>query len=168
MPARRPFGSAVADAAVRHWLDEVVIDEVSLAPASPQQEHERAVAVTDLLKDNVFEPQGGPGGPYQLRVGLLDERLDFHIGGADFEARHLLSLTPFRRIVRDYMQICRSYNDALQGASPSQIEAIDMGRRGLHNDGAEMLRDRLQGKVKMDVATSRRLFTLICALHWRG
>ena len=158
----------MADAAVRHWLDEVVIDEVSLAPASPRQEHERNVAITDLLKGNVFEPSGGPGGPYQLRIGLLENRLDLEIRGAGFETRHLLSLTPFRRIVRDYMEICRSYNEAVQGASPSQIEAIDMGRRGLHNDGADMLRDRLEGKVKTDVATARRLFTLICALHWRG
>ena len=154
--------------AVRHWLDEVVIDEVSLAPASPEQEHERNVAIADLLKDNVFEPEGGQGGPYQLRIGLLESRLDLEVKGGGLEARHLLSLTPFRRIVRDYMEICRSYNEALRKASPSQIEAIDMGRRGLHNDGAEMLRERLGGKVKTDVATSRRLFTLICALHWRG
>ena len=154
--------------AVRHWLDEVVIDEVSLAPASPEQEHERNVAIADLLKDNVFEPEGGQGGPYQLRIGLLESRLDLEVKGGGLEARHLLSLTPFRRIVRDYMEICRSYNEALRKASPSQIEAIDMGRRGLHNDGAEMLRERLGGKVRTDVATSRRLFTLICALHWRG
>ena len=158
----------MADPPVRHWLDEIVIDEVSLAPASPEQEHERNVAITDLLKDNVFEPQGGAGGPYKLRIGLLESRLDLGIAGPALEARHLLSLTPFRRIVRDYMEICRSYNEALRQASPSQIEAIDMGRRGLHNDGAAMLRDRLEGKVKTDVATARRLFTLICALHWRG
>jgi uncharacterized protein (UPF0262 family) len=158
----------VAENAARHRLDEVVIDEVSLAPASPEQEHERKVAISDLLKDNYFEPEGGQDGPYQLRIGLVENRLDLEIKGAGLEARHLLSLTPFRRTVRDYMEICRSYNDALRNASPAQIESIDMGRRGLHNDGAEMLRDRLQGKVKTDVATSRRLFTLICALHWRG
>ncbi|HEX4095782.1 MAG TPA: UPF0262 family protein [Caulobacteraceae bacterium] len=158
----------MADGPVRHWLDEIVIDEVSLAPVSSEQEHERNVAVTDLIKDNYFEPEGGAGGPYQLRVGLLENRLDLQIAGQGVEARHLLSLTPFRRIVRDYMEICRSYNDALKGASPSQIESIDMGRRGLHNDGSDMLRERLQGKVKTDMATSRRLFTLICALHWRG
>ena len=157
----------MADAGPRHWLDEIVIDEVSLAPASPEQEHERKVAIADLLKDNVFEPAGASGGPYQLRIGLVENRLDFEILGQGFESRHLLSLTPFRRIVRDYMEICRSYNDAVRNATPSQIEAIDMGRRGLHNDGAEMLRERLTGKVKTDLATSRRLFTLICALHWR-
>jgi uncharacterized protein (UPF0262 family) len=158
----------VADAAPRHWLDGIVIDEVSLAPARPEQEHERKVAISDLLKDNYFEPQGGQGGPYQLRIGLVENRLDLEIHGPGVEARHLLSLTPFRRIVRDYMEICRSYNDAVRNASPAQIEAIDMGRRGLHNDGSEMLRERLTGKVKTDLATSRRLFTLICALHWRG
>ena len=158
----------MSEPGVGHWLDEIVIDEVSLAPASPQQEHERNVAIADLLKDNAFEPQGGQGGPYQLHIGLVENRLDLEIVGTGLQARHLLSLTPFRRIVRDYMEICRSYNEALQGASPSQIEAIDMGRRGLHNEGAEMLRDRLQGKVKTDMVTARRLFTLVCALHWRG
>ena len=158
----------MADPAVRHRLDEVIIDEVSLAPASPRQEHERKVAIADLLKDNAFEPEGGQGGPYRLRIGLLEGRLDLEIRGEGLEARHLLSLSPFRRIVRDYMEICRSYDEAIRNASPSQIESIDMGRRGLHNDGADMLRDRLQGKVKTDVATARRLFTLICALHWRG
>jgi uncharacterized protein (UPF0262 family) len=158
----------VTEAGPRHRLDEIVIDEVSLAPASPEQEHERKVAIADLIKDNYFEPVGAPGGPYQLRIGLVENRLDLEIRGQGFEARHLLSLTPFRRIVRDYMEICRSYNDAVRNASPAQIEAIDMGRRGLHNDGAEMLRERLTGKVKTDLAASRRLFTLICALHWRG
>ena len=151
-----------------HRLDEIVLDEVSLAPASPEQEHERNVAIADLIKDNYFEPEGGQGGPYQLRIGLLENRLDLEIRGRELTARRLLSLSPFRRIVRDYMEICRSYNEALRHASPSQIESIDMGRRGLHNEGAEMLRDRLEGKVKTDLATSRRLFTLICALHWRG
>ncbi len=158
----------MADGGARQSLGEVVIDEVSLAPASPEQEHERNVAISDLLKDNYFEPEGGQGGPYKLRIGLVENRLDLEIKGPGVDARHLLSLTPFRRTVRDYMEICRSYNDALRNASPTQIESIDMGRRGLHNDGAEMLRDRLEGKVKTDVATSRRLFTLICALHWRG
>ncbi len=158
----------MAEANLRHRLDEVVIDEVSLAPASPRQEHERNVAIVDLLKDNAFEPDGGQGGPYQLRIGLLENRLDLQVTGGGLRARHLLSLTPFRRIVRDYMEICRSYDEALRNASPAQIESIDMGRRGLHNDGADMLRDRLQGKVKTDMATARRLFTLICALHWRG
>lgn len=152
----------------RQRLGEIVIDDVSLAPASPEQEHERNVAIADLLKSNCFEPAGAVGGPYRLRIGLLENRLDLEITGQGFSARHFLSLAPFRRIVRDYMTICRSYNEALRDAGPSQIEAIDMGRRGLHNEGADMLRVRLAGKVKTDLETSRRLFTLICALHWRG
>ena len=158
----------MAEGGGRHRLSEVVIDEVSLAPASPEQEHERKVAVSDLLKANTFEPAGGPAGPYRLRIGLVENRLDLDISAEGFSARHFLSLMPFRRIVRDYMTICRSYNEAMRNAGPSQIEAIDMGRRGLHNEGAELLRERLQGKVSTDLDTSRRLFTLICALHWRG
>ena len=146
----------------------MILDEVSLAPSSPEQEKERKVAVSDLLKSNYFEPADAPGGPYTLRIGLVEDRLDLAVSGEGFAARHLLSLAPFRRIVRDYMTICRSYNEALRNASPAQIETVDMGRRGLHNDGAALLMERLQGKVKTDLATARRLFTLLCALHWRG
>ncbi len=141
---------------------------MSLAPASPEQERERRIAVADLLKDNLFVPEGGPGGPYDLRIGLVEDRLQLDITGEGYAQRHLLSLGPFRRLVRDYLAICQSYYEAIRNATPGQIEAIDMGRRGLHNDGAELLRERLQGKVATDVATSRRLFTLLCALHWRG
>ncbi|MEI9965817.1 MAG: UPF0262 family protein [Caulobacteraceae bacterium] len=149
-------------------LGSVVIDEVSLAPASPEQEHERKVAIADLLKSNVFQPEGGQGGPYALRIGLVENRLELDITGEGYERRHLISLSPFRRIVRDYMTICASYNEALRNATAAHIEAIDMGRRGLHDEGSELLRERLQGKVALDHATARRLFTLLCALHWRG
>ncbi len=152
----------------RHFLGSVTIDEVSLAPATPEQEKERRVAVHDLLESNVFEPEGGPGGPYHLRIGLVEMRLDLDITGEGYAMRHLLSLMPFRRIVRDYLAICETHYQATRNATANQIEAIDMGRRGLHNDGAALLRERLQGKVTTDVATSRRLFTLLCALHWRG
>ena len=158
----------MAEAPVRHYLGAVDIDEVSLAPASPQQERERKVAVADLLEANYFEPVAAPGGPYSLKIGLVEDRLDLDISGEGYSRRHLLSLLPFRRIVRDYITICASYDDALRNASPAQIEAIDMGRRGLHNDGAELLRDRLADKVSTDLPTARRLFTLLCALHWRG
>jgi len=158
----------MADPGARHALGAVILDEVSLAPASPEQEKERRVAVSDLIKSNYFEPSGAPGGPYTLRIGLVEDRLDLEVSAEGFSARHLLSLAPFRRIVRDYITICRSYNDAIRNASPAQIETIDMGRRGLHNDGAALLVERLQGKVKTDLATARRLFTLLCALHWRG
>ena len=158
----------MADGGGPHRLDRVVIDEVSLAPASPEQEHERKIAIADLLDANLFEPAGAPGGPYQLKIGLVENRLDLDITGPDYAMRHMLSLAPFRRIVRDYLAICRSYYEAIRNATPAQIESIDMGRRGLHNDGSELMRERLAGKVKTDLATSRRLFTLLCALHWRG
>jgi uncharacterized protein (UPF0262 family) len=158
----------MAEPGPRHVLGAVILDEVSLAPGSPEQEKERRVAISDLLKSNHFEPAGAPGGPYTLRIGLVEDRLALDISGEGFAARHLLSLAPFRRVVRDYLTICRSYHEAVRDASPAQIETIDMGRRGLHNDGAALLAERLQGKVKTDLATARRLFTLLCALHWRG
>jgi uncharacterized protein (UPF0262 family) len=151
-----------------HRLSAVVIDEVSLAPASPEQEHERKIAISDLLEANQFEPAGAAGGPYQLKIGLVENRLDLDISGPGYAMRHMLSLAPFRRIVRDYLAICQSYYEAIRNATPAQIESIDMGRRGLHNEGSELLRERLEGKVRLDVPTARRLFTLLCALHWRG
>ena len=151
-----------------HRLSAVVIDEVSLAPASPEQEHERKIAISDLLEANQFEPEGAAGGPYQLKIGLVENRLDLDISGPGYAMRHMLSLAPFRRIVRDYLAICQSYYEAIRNATPAQIESIDMGRRGLHNEGSELLRERLEGKVRLDVPTARRLFTLLCALHWRG
>ena len=158
----------MTDAPPRHYLGSVEIDPVSLAPARAEQQNERKIAISDLLASNYFEPAGGPGGPYDLRIGLVENRLDLDVSGEGFAMRHLLSLAPFRRIVRDYLTICQSYYEAIRNASPTQIEAIDMGRRGLHNDGSALLRERLEGKVKTDIATSRRLFTLLCALHWRG
>jgi uncharacterized protein (UPF0262 family) len=158
----------MAEGPPRHFLDAVVIDEVSLAPASPEQEHERKIAISDLLGANSFEPADAPGGPYRLKIALVENRLDLDISGPDYAMRHMLSLAPFRRIVRDYLAICQSYYEAIRNATPGQIESIDMGRRGLHNEGSDLLRERLEGKVRLDAATSRRLFTLICALHWRG
>ncbi len=158
----------MAEEARRGLLAGVEIDEVSLAPASPEQEHERTIAISDLLKANLFEPKDGPGGAYRLRIGLLEDRLVLDVTGDGYQMRHLLSLSPFRRIVRDYLAVCSSYYEATKQATPAQIEVIDMGRRGLHNDGAELLRERLKDKVGLDLATARRLFTLLCALHWRG
>ncbi len=158
----------MTEAGPRHYLGEVVLDEVSLAPASSEQQHERKIAIADLLKSNTFEPAGGAGGPYALRLGLVEDRLGLEITGEGFAARHILSLAPFRRIVRDYLTVCRSYYEASRNASPAHIESIDMGRRGLHDEGAALLIERLQGKVQTDPQTSRRLFTLLCALHWRG
>ncbi|HEX8232730.1 MAG TPA: UPF0262 family protein [Caulobacteraceae bacterium] len=157
-----PAGAAV------HRIGRIDFDPDSLTAGSPEQEEERRIAVKDLLADNYFEPEGAPGGPYELKLGCADNRLEISVSGPDFEKRHLLSLQPFRRIIRDYFMVCDSYREAVRGASSQQIEALDMGRRGLHNEGSELLRERLAGKAKTDHETARRLFTLLCALHWRG
>ncbi len=149
-------------------LKSILIDEDSLAAASRDQEQERQVAIFDLLDGNYFEPAEAAGGPYDLKLSLVENRLAFDIAGPDYERRHLLSLSPFRGVIKDYFMICDSYYAAIRNSSPQQIEALDMGRRGLHNEGSALLRERLEGKVKTDLDTARRLFTLICALHWRG
>jgi uncharacterized protein (UPF0262 family) len=151
-----------------HRLQSVVLDEGSLASVSRDQEHERQVAIFDLLEQNYFRPEGAVGGPYDLRIALIDNRLALDITGPGYQHRHLLSLSPFRGVIKDYFLVCESYYDAIRNATPAQIEALDMGRRGLHNEGSNLLRERLAGKVDTDPDTARRLFTLICALHWRG
>ncbi|MDE2355527.1 MAG: UPF0262 family protein [Alphaproteobacteria bacterium] len=155
-----------------HRLHAVRLDEQSLAAASRDQEQERQIAIFDLLEDNRFvpaeAPEDGSAGPYTLEISLVDGRLGLDVSGAGFQRRHLLSLSPFRAVMRDYRMICESYYDAIRNATPSRIEALDMGRRGLHNEGSELLKARLEGKVEVDIDTARRLFTLICALHWRG
>jgi len=160
------------DRATQH-LKSILIDEDSLAAASRDQEQERQVAIFDLLDSNYFEPAEAQGGPYDLKLSLIENRLAFDIAGPDsgnerWERRHLLSLSPFRGVIKDYFMICDSYYSAIRNSTPQQIEALDMGRRGLHNEGSSLLRERLDGKVKTDLDTARRLFTLICALHWRG
>ena len=150
-----------------HRLEAVEIDELSLAPASRDVEHERQVAIFDLLEENSFEPEGAAHGPYALKISLQDGRLALDVTGPGFERRHLLSMTPFKSIIRDYFMICESYYDAIRHAAPAQIETVDMGRRGLHNEGSEKLRERLDGKIALDLDTARRLFTLICALQRR-
>jgi uncharacterized protein (UPF0262 family) len=151
-----------------HWLERVELDEGSLAALSPEQDDERKVAIVDLIASNSFEPEGAPAGPYQLRLSTVEARLALDITGRDYQRRFLLSLSPLRGVIKDYFLLCESYYDAVRNATSSQIEALDMGRRGLHNEGAELLRERLHGKVEVDQDTARRLFTLICALHWRG
>ncbi len=150
-------------------LCDVVLDE-SIGRSTPDVEHERAVAIFDLIEENSFEPSGHEGGPYKLNISLVDTKLVFTIRTEDEQAvaTHILSLTPFRRIIKDYFMICESYYEAIRSSTPSQIEAIDMGRRGLHNDGSQTLMDRLSGKIKVDFDTARRLFTLVCVLYWRG
>ena len=158
----------MSDALADQRLKSISIDEESLAAASRDQEQERQVAIFDLLDSNYFEPADAPAGPYDLRLSLIENRLAFDIAGPDYARRHLLSLSPFRGVIKDYFLICDSFYSAIRNSSPQQIEALDMGRRGLHNEGSTLLRERLEGKVKTDLDTARRLFTLICALHWRG
>jgi len=151
-----------------HRLQSVELDEESLAAASRDQEQERQIAIFDLLEENRFVPEGADGGPYDLRIALIENRLALDITGPGYQRRHLLSLSPFRAVVRDYYMICESYYEAIRNATPQRIEALDMGRRALHNEGSALLQARLAGKVETDLDTARRLFTLICALHWRG
>ena len=150
-------------------LCDVVLDE-TIGRSTPDVEHERAVAIFDLIEENSFQPVGHAGGPYRLNLSLVDAKLVLGIRTEAGEevATHILSLTPLKRIIRDYFLICDSYYQAIRSATPSQIEAIDMGRRGIHNDGSQVLRERLAGKIEVDLDTARRLFTLICVLHWRS
>ncbi|KRB41242.1 MAG: UPF0262 family protein [Pseudomonadota bacterium] len=152
----------------KHRLQSVEIDEDSLAAVSRDQEQERQIAIFDLLEENFFFPEGAEAGPYDLRMGLLENRLVLDVRGPEYEKRHILSLSPFRMLIKDYFLICESYYQAIRNSTPQQIEALDMGRRGLHNEASDLLRTRLQGKIETNLDTSRRLFTLICALHWRG
>ena len=151
-------------------LVAVTLDEKSIGRANRDVEHERAVAIYDLLEDNSFAPVDHDGGPYALHLGLSDDRLLFDIRLADGKpvVVHFLSLNRFKRIVKDYFLVCDSYYAAIRTATPERIEAIDMGRRGLHDEGSRILQDGIKRKVKMDFDTARRLFTLICVLHWKG
>ena len=148
----------------------VSLDERTVVRRSPEVEHERAVAIFDLIEENRFALLEGGAGPYSLHLSIEESRLVIDVRGADESPidKVMISLNPFRRVVKDYFTVCESYYQAIKRSSPSQIEAIDMGRRALHNEGSELLRDRLAGKVEMDVNTARRLFTLICVLHIRG
>ncbi|WP_142848078.1 UPF0262 family protein [Telmatospirillum sp. J64-1] len=151
-------------------LVHIQLDEKYPVRRKPEVEHERAVAIYDLLEDNYFAPVCESEGPFALHISIEDNRLVFDIKteqGEDVSKVHL-PLKPFQGIVKDYFMVCESYYTAIKKASPSQIEAIDMGRRGLHNEGSELLRERLAGKVEIDFDTARRLFTLLCVLHIRG
>jgi uncharacterized protein (UPF0262 family) len=155
-------------------IANIVLDEHTVVRRSPDVEHERAVAIFDLLEENYFALKApgrdGAGGPYNLYLSIQENRLILDVRDAsDGELRRVpLSLMPFRRIVKDYFTICESYFAAIKLAPPSQIEAIDMGRRGLHNEGSEQLRDALADQIDVDFDTARRLFTLICVLHIKG
>ncbi|HWW47744.1 MAG TPA: UPF0262 family protein [Xanthobacteraceae bacterium] len=156
--------------AVQHRIVAVTLDEESIGRSGPDIEHERAIAIYDLIEQNVFAPEGVEGGPFSLHIGITGNRLMFDIRYDSGEpvVAHLMSLTPFRRIVKDYFMICDSYYQAIRTATPDKIEAIDMGRRGIHDEGSRILMERLNGKVRIDFETARRLFTLISVLHWKG
>ena len=151
-------------------LVKLTLDENSIGRSNADVEHERAVAIYDLLQDNSFAPIGHDGGPYSLHLAVVANRLVLDVRGADNSAvvTHHLSLTPLKRLVKDYFMICDSYYAAIRTSTPSQIEAIDMGRRALHNEGSELLMERLKNKIDMDHDTARHLFTLITVLHWKG
>lgn len=147
----------------------ITLDERSLARATADIEHERKVAIYDLLQDNSFAPVGVEGGPFELALSIVERRLVFDVrreGGVALGQMHL-SLTPLRRIIKDYFMLCESYYDAIRNAAPAQIETVDMARRAMHNEGAEVLVERLRDKIVIDLNTARRLFTLICSFHMR-
>ena len=151
-------------------LVEITLDEKSIRHTSPDVEHERKVAIFDLLEENVFALEGSEEGPFSLLLSIAENRLVFSVGDAERKpiTSFMLSLTPFHKLVKDYFFVCESYYDAIKTAPPSRIEALDMGRRGLHDEGSQLLMQRLDGKITTDFNTARRLFTLICALHWKG
>ena len=167
-PAAGPPAAAPASTS---RLVAITLDETSIARGSSNIDHEREVAIYDLLDANVFQPNGRDDGPYRLRLALADDRLVLAVASEQADAAevmHMLSLTSLRRIIKDYFIVCDSYYDAIRTAPPSRIQAIDMGRRALHDEGSRLLVERLKGKIEVDHDTARRLFTLICALHWKG
>ena len=151
-------------------IEAVTLDKTSLGRTSLDVEYERAVAIDDLIEDNSFAPVGHDGGPYALHLRMADNRLVFDIRLADDTpvVMHLLSLSPFKRVVKDYFLVCDSYYQAVRSATPERIEALDMGRRALHDEGSRLLQERIKHRVVVDFNTARRLFTLVCALHWKG
>jgi uncharacterized protein (UPF0262 family) len=151
-------------------LVAVTLDEASIGRANRDVEHERIVAIYDLIEENSFQPHGREDGPYALNIGIDGSRLVFDIRRTDGTPviAHLLSLAPFRRIVKDYFTVCDSYYAAIRGATPDRIEALDMARRALHDEGSRVLMERLKRKVELDFDTARRLFTLVTVLHWKG
>ena len=153
----------------------IEIDDANLPPPTPEIEQERKVAMFDILEDNSFKlpdrvDKAYPSGPYRLGLAIREKRLVFDVEteGQQKAAEFHLSLSPFRQVVKDYWAICESYYDAVKNMPPSQIETIDMGRRSLHDEGANLLRDRISDWAKVDQSTARRLFTLICVLNIRG
>jgi uncharacterized protein (UPF0262 family) len=156
--------------AERNRLADVLLDEASLAPASPNAEHERRIALFDLKESNSFAVKGDDRGPYVLTLAMAEGRLALDVANQSGErvVLHHMAMSALRKLIKDYTLICESYHNAIRTSSPSQIEAIDMGRRGLHNEAAEVLQASLEDRFDVDLETARRLFTLVCALHARG
>ncbi len=157
------------------YISAIDLDTSNLAPPTPEIEQERKVAMFDLLEENSFvlpsrDGRPVPEGPYEVQLSIREKRLIFDVSTTDGQkaAEFHLSLGPFRQVVKDYFQICESYFDAVKNLPPAQIETIDMARRGIHNEGSRVLQERLEGKVDIDTDTARRLFTLICVLHFGG
>ena len=167
MRGRFLFAPIPAEAMADKRLIAVEIDEETLSSSGPDAEHERRVAIFDLIEENTFGIIDDDGGPYVLHLSMVERKLVFDIRRESGDKVHafILSISPFRGIIRDYFMICESYYSAIKTQTPHQIEAIDMARRGIHNEGSSLLAERLEGKIEVDFDTARRLFTLICALH---
>lgn len=165
-----PAGNALPASRSAFCITDLALDEHSVVRRNREIEEERGAAIRDLLAENHFAPNGSAGGPYHLHLAISENRLLFTIRLEDGQdhGRIVLSLSPFRSVVRDYFVVCENYYAALRDAPRSRIEALDMGRRGLHNEGSELLQERLKDKVELDFETARRLFTLISVLHLKG
>lgn len=150
-------------------LSEITLDEKSLGRANANIEHEREVAIFDILDGNVFTVDGLGAGPYKLHLTAVEDRLVMSIVASDGgKTEQTVGLSPLKRIIKDYFLVCESYYEAVRTAPPARIQAIDVNRRGLHDDGSKVLRERLAPKISVDADTARRLFTLVCSLHWKG
>jgi len=151
-------------------ISSIELDEHSVVRRTREIEQEREIAIYDLLESNLFRPLESEGGPYKVILSVEDNRLifDIRLEEGSAHARVSLPLTPFRTVIKDYFLICESYFKAIRNAPPSQIETFDMSRRGVHNEGSELLKDKLKDKIEVDFDTARRLFTLLCVLHLRG
>ncbi|HXF55371.1 MAG TPA: UPF0262 family protein [Hyphomicrobiaceae bacterium] len=154
----------------RSRLIAITLDQATIGRSNANIDHEREVAIYDILDANTFALAGRDDGPYKLALSIVDDRLVFSVGNETVPAlvTHMLSLTSLRKVIKDYFAVCDTYYDAIRSAPPSRIQSIDMGRRALHDEGSRILIERLKGKIEVDYDTARRLFTLICALHWKG
>lgn len=148
----------------------IELDERTVVRRTREIEQEREIAIYDLLEANTFRPLESKGGPYKVVLSVEDNRLVFEVRRENDseDCRVQLSLSPLRKIIKDYFLICESYFKAIRDAPPSQIETLDMSRRGVHNEGSEILKENLDGKIEVDFDTARRLFTLVCVLHLKG